>query len=210
MTTSAAAASSRALGEAWERELERYHQVLTASGKAWLTKVPTPVAVMGPTRTDARGRTAFPACYSARASVDFVGLLAGGNAVAVEAKATRAPRWHFAQQLGAPTLGKPAGVEWSALERVHHMGGLAVVVLDWGTHGTWVCTWMALEEVHGLGKSSAAPTERCRRSGHACTARCGWMLSPRCYWRASDARTSQPASQAAAGGASQLHRAPAE
>jgi hypothetical protein len=88
-----------------------------------------------------------------------VGLLAGGNAVAVEAKATRAPRWHFAQQLGAPTLGKPAGVEWSALERVHHMGGLAVVVLDWGTHGTWVCTWMALEEVHGRGKSSAAPTE---------------------------------------------------
>ena len=159
MTTSASAAGSRALGEAWERELERYHQVLTASGKAWLVKVPTPVAVMGPTRTVARGRTAFPACYSARASVDFVGLLAGGNAVAVEAKATRAPRWHFAQQLGAPTLGKPAGVEWSALERVHHMGGLAVVVLDWGTHGTWVCTWMALKEVHGLGKSSAAPTE---------------------------------------------------
>lgn len=39
MTTSAAAASSRALGEAWERELGRYHDQLSASGKAWLVKV---------------------------------------------------------------------------------------------------------------------------------------------------------------------------
>lgn len=159
MTTSASAAGSRALGEAWERELGRYHDQLSASGKAWLTKVPTPVAVMGPTRNDARGRTTFPACYSARASVDFVGVLAGGNAVAVEAKATRHPRWHFGQQLQAPTVGKPAGIEWTTLERMHHMGGLAVVVLDWGTHGTWACLWDALAEAKSMHKASAAPEE---------------------------------------------------
>jgi hypothetical protein len=158
-TTSASAASSRALGEAWERTLEAYHGILSSTGKAWLTKVPTPVAVMGPTRTDARGRTAFPACWSARASVDFVGLLAGGGGVALEAKATRAPRWHYAQHLGAPTMGKPAGVEWTALERVHRMGGLAVVVLDWGTHGTWACLWDALGEAKERGKASAAPED---------------------------------------------------
>lgn len=153
------AASSRALGEAWEREVERYHEVLLASRLAWLTKVPTPVSVLGPTRTDARGRTQFPACYSARASVDFLGVLAGGNAVAVEAKATRAPRWHWAQQLFAPTASKVAGVEWSTLERVHQFGGLALVVLDWGSHGKWVFFFDALREAKERGKASCAPEE---------------------------------------------------
>ena len=118
---------------------------------------------MGATRTDARGRTTFPATWAARASVDFVGVMAGGRAVAVEAKTCTTERWWFSEALGGPTAGKPAGIEWETLDAVDQLGGLALVLLDW-RGSQWCVMFGALATFREAGKASVTETELAPRA----------------------------------------------
>lgn len=153
MTASASrGATSKARGDQWERELDAYHARLTAAGVAWIVRVPTEARVMGSTRVDARGRTTFPACWQARASVDFIGVV-GSRCAAVEAKTCSTERWNFAQSLGAPTAGRHADVEWSTLAHFHDVGGMAVVALDWNG-AQWCVDFADLRAVREGGAGS--------------------------------------------------------
>jgi hypothetical protein len=144
--------SAKAAGDAWERALDAYHARLTAAGVAWIVRVPTEARVMGSTRVDARGRTTFPACWQARASVDFIGVV-GSRCAAVEAKTCSTERWNFAQALGAPTAGRHADVEWSTLAHFDDVGGVSVVVLDWNG-AQWCVDFAELRAAREQGAGS--------------------------------------------------------
>jgi len=164
MTTAATRGrSSQRRGSQWEQVIDAYHDHLRAAGKAWLVQVPTEARVMGPTGMDARGRTTFPATWAARASVDFVGVVAGGRAVAVEAKTCTTERWWFSEALGGPTSGKPAGVEWETLDAVDQLGGLALVLLDW-RGSQWCVEFGVLRLWREAGKASVTETELAPRA----------------------------------------------
>lgn len=158
-TTTAASRGrdSKQRGDAWEAQLDSYHATLAAQRRAYIVRVPTEARVMGPTCTDARGRTSFPAVWAGRASVDYVGVLVGGRAVAMEAKTCTSPRWHFAQALGAPT-SLAAGPEWAGLALATECGALAAVVLQWGAE-CWVVEWHELQRMRAGGAASVAPEQ---------------------------------------------------
>ena len=152
-TATARGLASKRRGDAWETMLDAYHRQLSAEHRAHIVRVPTEARVMGETRTDARGRTAFLATWASRASVDFVGCLLGGRAVAIEAKTCTQDRWTFAQALGAPTSTRPADVEWRTLQTVNQMGGLSLVVLDWCDE-QWCVEFGALATFRETGAGS--------------------------------------------------------
>lgn len=153
-------ATSKARGDQWERELSLYHERLAIAGKAHIQRVPTPVTVLGAVSSDARGRRAFPAVFASRAGVDFVGLLAGGRAVYLEAKTCSTERWDFSAALGAPTQSRVSGPEWESLARCRALGGLALVVLDWSSAGAgfWSVDFSALELLRDRGAASVGQT----------------------------------------------------
>lgn len=130
---------ARARGEAWELALEAQHAAYLRQGLADVCKLPTPALVLGPTRRDARGRTAFPACWAAKASADFEGVLRGGRAVRLELKR------RLGNRIGISEV-QPQQV--AALERCHRLGGLALLVVrlepDGAPAGTWAVQAPAL------------------------------------------------------------------
>lgn len=73
MTARTIGRANRAQGLALEDALEHRHAQYHAHGRAHMTRIPTPVTVLGRTRVDARGRACFPACFAAHSGVDFVG-----------------------------------------------------------------------------------------------------------------------------------------
>jgi hypothetical protein len=86
MTARTIGRANRARGVALEDALEAQHAAYRSEGRAFLTRVPTPVTVIGRTTVDARGRACFRACFSARTGVDFIGYVGAGTPVAIEAK----------------------------------------------------------------------------------------------------------------------------
>lgn len=161
MTTAASrGAASKSRGDQWEEALVAYHDLLARAGKAHIQRVPTPVTVLGAVKPDARGRRSFPACFAARAGVDFVGVLAGGRACYLEAKTCSTERWPFAAALGAPTQSRVEGPEWESLARCQRLGGLALVVLDWSSAGAgfWAIDFSALETLRAHDAASVGQT----------------------------------------------------
>jgi hypothetical protein len=84
--------------------------------------------------------------------------MAGGRAVALEAKTCTTERWEFAAALVAPTAGKPAGIEWETLDAVDQLGGLALVLLDW-RGSQWCVMFGVLRLWREAGKASVTETE---------------------------------------------------
>ena len=161
MTTAASRGStSKSRGDQWEEALSDYHDLLARANKAHIQRVPTPVTVLGAVKPDARGRRSFPACFAARAGVDFVGVLAGGRACYLEAKTCSTERWEFASALVAPTASRVPGPEWESLTRCRALGGLALVLLDWSSAGAgfWAVDFAALEILRDRGAASVGQT----------------------------------------------------
>jgi hypothetical protein len=159
-TAASRGAASKSRGDQWEEALVAYHDLLARAGKAHIQRVPTPVTVLGAVKPDARGRRSFPACFAARAGVDFVGVLAGGRACYLEAKTCSTERWPFAAALGAPTQSRVEGPEWESLARCQRLGGLALVVLDWSSAGAgfWAIDFSALETLRAHDAASVGQT----------------------------------------------------
>lgn len=132
MTRVLAGRMARARGEAWELALEGEHAAYLRQGLADVVKLPTPALVLGPTRRDARGRTTFPACWAAKASADFEGVIRGGRAVRVEVKRRQGNRIGIAEV-------QPQ--QLAALERCHRLGGLALLVVRLEAGGDQGGTW---------------------------------------------------------------------
>ena len=161
MTTAASrGATSKSRGDQWEEALSDYHDLLSRANKAHIQRVPTPVTVLGAVKPDARGRRSFPACFASRAGVDFVGVLAGGRSVYLEAKTCSTERWSFAAALGAPTASRVSGPEWESLIRCQALGGLALIVLDWSSAGAgyWAVDFSALETLRAHDAASIGQT----------------------------------------------------
>lgn len=124
----------RARGESFELALDGQHQAYLRQGMADVKRVPTPAKVLGPTKRDGRGRTTFPACWAAKASADFEGVLRGGRNVRIEAKRREHDRIGIADVQPQQTAD---------LARCHDFGGLALVVIRLEVDGapeggTWV------------------------------------------------------------------------
>jgi hypothetical protein len=154
--------TSRALGLAWQAQLDAYHAHLRVTRAGLMVQVPTEALVMGATRKDARGRTTFPAAWAARASVDYVGSVVRDVApepVYLEAKVCTTERWRFAEALGAATNGP----QWSTLQAAHEMDAHALVALCWvpprRSSSAWLWEWATLAELRGRGVASVDQDE---------------------------------------------------
>jgi len=155
--------TSRALGLAWQAQLDAYHAHLRVTRAGLMVQVPTEALVMGPTRKDGRGRTTFPAAWAARASVDYVGSIvrdAAPEAVYLEAKTCVTERWDFASALGARP---PHGPQWSTLAAADAMDAHALVALWWAPEGrvptAWLWEWSRLHALRDRGVASVERNE---------------------------------------------------
>lgn len=138
MTARTIGRANRARGIALEDALEAQHGLYRAQGRAFMTRVPTPVTVIGRTTVDARGRACFRACFSARTGVDFVGFVDCGcvTAVALEAKThTGDDAWDSGL---APETGRGVGgggltgVQSEQLEAYSLHGHAYIILSAWG------------------------------------------------------------------------------
>jgi hypothetical protein len=161
-TKSSTGRTSRALGLAWQAQLDAYHAHLWVTRAGLMVQVPTEALVMGATRRDARGRTTFAAAWAARASVDYVGSIvrdAAPEPVYLEAKVCTTERWRFAEALGAATNGP----QWSTLAAADAMCAHALVALLWMTAGrtptAWLWEWATLAELRERGVASVTEGE---------------------------------------------------
>lgn len=140
-TKSAKARSSQRKGANFEACLEHYHQLLEAQGRAAIFKVPTPLAIRS---VGADGL--ITGRKSAPVWVDYAGCLAGGQAVAIEAKVTSGHRW------------APSGLRAAQLERLRQvdaLGGLALVLV-WSSHYGSLTVIKASELREGQGHDLGA------------------------------------------------------
>ena len=120
-------------GRAWEQLLELYHTRYEAQGRAVVLRTPPPMRIL---RALSGGQ--FVAVYATEGPPDYC-LLAGGCAIAAEAKDCVADRWqlsklhpHQARRLSA----------WQV------QGGLGVVLLRHQPSSTqWVLPWSQLAPV---------------------------------------------------------------
>jgi hypothetical protein len=155
--------TSRALGLAWQAQLDAYHAHLRVTRAGLMVQVPTEALVMGPTRKDGRGRTTFAAAWAARASVDYVGSIVrdgAPEAVYLEAKTCVTERWDFAAALGARV---PHGPQWSTLAAADAMDAHALVALWWMPPGQspWgsLWEWSTLHALRDRGVASVGHDE---------------------------------------------------
>lgn len=115
---------ARATGEKTEDALDAQHRVYAAQGLAYVVRLPTPMRVLGAvTRGQCR------AVFERRSSVDYLGVVHTGRAVAVELKRRAGKRL---------AVDDVEPHQWHALAEVERMGGLALVVVVLDT-GAWAC-----------------------------------------------------------------------
>jgi hypothetical protein len=77
--------------------------------------------VIGGTAKDGRGRTGFRGAFGGKATVDFVGVVAGGRAVLIESKATAE------QRIRCSVI---AAHQRADLDAAHAVGALCIVVVE--------------------------------------------------------------------------------
>ena len=120
----AAGRRARATGERTEDALDAQHSVYSAQKLAYVVRLPTPMRVLGAvTRGQCR------AVFERRSSVDYLGVVLPGRAVAVELKRRAGKRL---------AVDDVEPHQWHALAEVERMGGLALVVVVLDT-GAWAC-----------------------------------------------------------------------
>lgn len=141
-------------GSALEDLLARQHALYEARGVAWVRKHPTPWT---PTR---RGGKVVGGRPTGFATADFLGVLAGGRGVALEAKECGAPSFPWSrippQQRGC-------------LDAYQDAGAVAAVVLWWGPDPKapaqsprrarderWAVPWSRCRASIAVGKRSLA------------------------------------------------------
>ena len=112
-----------ARGRAWEAQLERLHDAYRRDRLAVVLRAHPPVRVH-----EDRGPT-FVGSWSASGPPDFVGLLASGRGLALDAKDCTAARWPLA------SLERHQARD---LEAVHIAGGVAGVALRLAGDGYWL------------------------------------------------------------------------
>lgn len=118
--TRASGAYANRIGEGWEDTLNDYHAYLSNMGLAVVHKT-------GPiSRMTKQGGRLVP-MYVAPGPADYVGCLAGGRAVAIEAKTT--------SQKKSFTLPASTLHQRDFLNRIHECGGLAFYLVWWRFHG---------------------------------------------------------------------------
>lgn len=104
-----------ARGRQWEQTLDDYHAILRMRALADVRRVPTPVHVTG------RDGAHVTGALTRAEWVDYVGVLRGGRAVYVEAKASADPqRWRVSQV---------ADHQLALLAAAATLGAVALVVL---------------------------------------------------------------------------------
>ena len=128
---------SRAGGERAEELVLEACAFYRRTGRALVTKRPTPIRPIGKVRADGQ----FMAVFEGKAGCDFSGCLAGGRALLMELKSTTEPRLAL-ERHGEATL-KPGQAE--ELDQVDRLGGLALVVVRLAG-GWWCLTWKAWKE----------------------------------------------------------------
>lgn len=119
----AARRESQASGQRWEQALEAVHALYQRTGQAFVQHQGPPVKNLG-TRLVTTGK----------GPTDYGGLLAGGRAVAFDAKTTRHARWKL-EMLKAHQA--------DYLGHVAHLGGVAFLAIQ-TSEGAWVVPWSAL------------------------------------------------------------------
>ena len=164
MTARTTGRANRAQGLALEDALDAQHAIYAAQGRAHMTRIPTPVTVIGRTTLDARGRACFRACFAARAGVDFVGWARPNGQVvpvAVEAKThSGEDSWDSGVDASGYSVGD-AGVtpgQVRQLDTYAHHGIACVVLSAWGA--TWRVDWhVLLGHVQRVRRRTVRPGE---------------------------------------------------
>ncbi len=113
------AASQRRVraGDDFERTIESALELAAIRGLAWITKRPTPVKIESVTKGGkVTGR------LEGSAGVDYVGVLAGGRAIYMEAKSCHE---------GTFNLRSIRDAQWSEMERIRASGAARVLVVGW-------------------------------------------------------------------------------
>lgn len=141
--------AARARGEGHETALDAQHAAYARAGLAYIARVPTPMRVLG-----AVSGGVCRAAFAARSTVDYLGTMRGGRAVALELKARAGKR------LAAADLPEH---QWAALRAVQRLGGLALVlvILD---DGAWVARVECLDAdaaERGAKSWTIADMDRC-------------------------------------------------
>lgn len=145
---------AHARGEALEAWLLAQHQELAARGVAHVRHVGAPVAV---------GRDGQPVRWMGRGPADFQGVLAGGRALAIEAKSRE----------GRLSRREIPPHQQEDLFAVHQLGGLALLVVELTTPGEalgdlgdlyaapWVdVPWRASERRRSVGMATCVDTSQ--------------------------------------------------
>jgi hypothetical protein len=163
MTARTIGRANRARGVALEDALEAQHGLYRAEGRAFMTRVPTPVTVIGRTTVDARGRACFRACFAARTGVDFVGYIGAGigTPVALEAKThAGADAWDSGLDPGTGHGVGGGGMTREQSEQLdaYDMHGHAYVILS-----AWGAVWRI--DFHDLARHVYKARRRTVRPG---------------------------------------------
>lgn len=127
-------ARGRANRGRWLEEwLDAQHELYRRAGAAWIRHLDTGFTVLGWDPAAHSARRAFP---RRKASVDYLGVLPGGRAVAAEAKTAAGDVW------------RPSAIpenQADALDELAAMGALAAVLLGWTRTGeVWAIPWAAV------------------------------------------------------------------
>lgn len=176
---------AREHGDEWEQEVARHHRAALAAGLAFVRKVGAPVKVDG---------DGLPCRWAGVGGADYVGVMAGGRALAAEAKSC----------VGRLQRDDLAPHQRNDLARVEEMGGLAVVLVELRAEGgallgRWCAPWSELEarwRVSRRAKPCRAGSERAedhvesRSVGPSELA--GLEVDPGCYLRPWAASTAAP------------------
>ena len=124
----------------WENQLCRWHDEYRRDSIAWVVKT-TPPVVIGP-----GGK---PVAWEGEGPPDFVGVVAGGRAVAFDAKHVATRRF---------PLRNVEVHQARDLEAVADRGGIAFLAIE-SKGGRYVVRWTTIREAYWSGVPSVVPAE---------------------------------------------------
>ncbi|MDI3297586.1 MAG: Holliday junction resolvase RecU [Bacillota bacterium] len=122
------------LGRWLEEWLGAQHELYRRAGAAWIRHLDTGFTIMGWDPAAHSARLAFP---RQKATVDYLGVVKGGRAVAAEAKTVARGVWW------------PSAIpehQAEALDELSDLGALAAILLGWTRTGeVWAIPWAAVK-----------------------------------------------------------------
>ncbi len=123
-------------GRAWETRLALWHDAYRRERRALVFKTQPPAKLLN-------GRLV----YTKKGAPDFVGTIADGRAIVLEAKSCERRRWPYS--LLAPHQA-------SALESAHLLGAISVIALRLGTE-PWLIHWGRLRASYWAWREGGGP-----------------------------------------------------